>query len=107
MPFRPFCDVGSLALLAACHRAPEMEYDNPGHFRSDLAFLRGHDSVIVLENGDAKVVVSPKYQGKVFTSTAAGDTGLSFGWVHYSAFDKPLDPHMNAFGGENRVWLGP
>src|SRR6266404_4687501 len=78
-----------------------------GSFGYDLAFLQRHDSVIVLQDGDARVVVSPKYQGKVFTSSAAGDTGTSFGWIHYKAFEGPVDPHMNAYGGENRLWLGP
>jgi len=79
----------------------------PGSFGYDLQFLQGHDSVVVLKNGDAKVIVSPRFQGKVFTSTAAGDDGRSFGWVHYKAFDGPADPHMNAYGGEDRLWLGP
>ncbi|GGB19847.1 DUF6786 family protein [Puia dinghuensis] len=80
---------------------------SPGSFAYDLSFLQHHDSVIVLGTGEARVVVSPKYQGKVFTSTAAGDSGTSFGWIHYKAFEGPADPHMNAYGGENRLWLGP
>jgi hypothetical protein len=79
----------------------------PGSFGYDLQFLQKHDSVIVLQSGDARVVVSPKYQAKVFTSSAAGESGTSFGWIHYTAFDGPVDPHMNAYGGENRLWLGP
>src|ERR1700761_6403207 len=80
----------------------------PGSFGYDLHFLSARDSVIVLRSGSgAAVIVSPRYQGKVLTSTASGDTGRSFGWVHYKAFDGPLDPHMNAYGGENRFWLGP
>jgi hypothetical protein len=79
----------------------------PGTFGYDLNFLSQHDSVLVLSSGESKVIVSPKYQGKVFTSSAAGDSGLSFGWIHYKAFSGPLDPHMNAYGGENRFWLGP
>jgi len=81
---------------------------SPGTFGYDLHFLQQHDSgLVVLQNGDAKMVVSPKYQAKVFTSTAAGDEGPSFGWIHYKAFDGSTDPHMNAYGGENRLWLGP
>ena len=78
-----------------------------GSFGYDSAFLQRHDSVIVLRNGDAAVIVSPKYQGKVFTSTTDGESGPSLGWIHYKAFDGPADPHMNAYGGENRLWLGP
>ncbi len=80
-----------------------------GTFGYDLAFLKKHDSVIVLKSNDdkAQIIVSPKYQAKVFTSTADGDSGFSFGWVNYKAFSGPLDAHMNAYGGENRFWLGP
>lgn len=77
-------------------------------FGYDLSFLKKYDSgLVVLGNGDAQVIVSPKYQAKVFTSTAEGVNGKSFGWVHYKAFDGPLDAHMNGYGGENRLWLGP
>lgn len=80
----------------------------PGTFGYDLDFLRKHDPLlVVLQSGKERVIVSPKYQAKVFTSTAAGDDGASFGWIHYKAFDGPADTHMNAYGGENRLWLGP
>ncbi|MBV9986378.1 MAG: hypothetical protein JO301_01755, partial [Chitinophagaceae bacterium] len=85
----------------ACNRSSRHE---PG-FANDLAFLQKYDSVIVLTTGGSRVVVSPKYQGKVFTSTADGKQ--SFGWINYKAFDAPPDAHMNAYGGENRLWLGP
>ncbi len=75
------------------------------NFSRDLQFLQKYDKVIVLSEGEASVIVSPKYQGKVFTSTSDGKA--SFGWIHYSAFDGPLNQHMNAYGGENRLWLGP
>jgi hypothetical protein len=95
-----FC-FGALVLLGGC--GPK-----PGTFGDDLDFLQKHDTgLVVLRSGDARVVVSPKYQGKVFTSTVSGDDGPSFGWIHYKAFDGALDAHMNAYGGENRLWLGP
>jgi hypothetical protein len=80
-----------------------------GTFGYDLNFLEKNDSVVVLqsEDGLAKVIISSKYQGKVFTSTANGDTGKSFGWINYKAFSAKIDPHMNAYGGEDRLWLGP
>src|SRR5450631_1747179 len=78
-----------------------------GEFGFDLQFLQKQDpALVVLKDGDAQIIVSPKYQAKVFTSTAQGDTGLSFGWINYKAFNK-VDAHMNAYGGENRLWLGP
>lgn len=77
-------------------------------FGDDVSFLKKWDqNLVVLENGNARIIVSPKYQGKVFTSTADGDVGKSFGWINYSAFEKEKDPHMNAYGGEDRLWLGP
>lgn len=81
-----------------------------GTFGYDLDFLTSKDEeVIVLKNksGEGQVIVSPKYQAKVFTSTANGLEGESFGWINYEAFDAEIDPHMNAYGGENRLWLGP
>ena len=97
----------SLMFLACHNHDSSGSAYAPGSFGYDLHFLSSHDSVIVLSSGSSSVVVSPRYQGKVLTSTASGDSGLSFGWIHYKAFSGPLDPHMNAYGGENRFWLGP
>jgi hypothetical protein len=63
--------------------------------------------LVTLKNGASQLIVSPRYQAKVFTSTAAGEGGISFGWINYKAFGNKQDPHMNAYGGENRIWLGP
>jgi hypothetical protein len=112
--------INSLLIIIAmdsCQDAPkagevkkeEQKDYSKGSFGYDLQFLQSRDSVIVLKNstGGGQVLVSAKYQGKVFTSTADGLEGQSFGWLNYKAFDAPKDPHMNAYGGENRLWLGP
>lgn len=80
-----------------------------GTFGYDLRFLNRYDSVIILkdDSGRSMVAVSSKYQAKVFTSSADGDTGVSFGWINYKAFDEKPNAHMNGYGGENRFWLGP
>lgn len=79
-----------------------------GTFGYDLAFLKAKDSVVLLTNGDAQVIVSPRFQGKVFTSTAAGIKGQSFGWINYKALSSDsIVPHINAYGGEDRLWLAP
>lgn len=93
----------------ACHPGKNAEIAQKGTFGYDLAFLQKKDSVVVLQSSDgmAKAIISPKYQGKVFTSTADGDTGKSFGWINYKTFDEQPDSHMNAYGGEDRLWLGP
>ena len=91
----------------ATKEAKDNNYEK-GTLGYDLQFLKQHDSSLIeLKSGEASVIISPKYQGKVFTSGASGNTGMSFGWINYKAFSAPLDPHMNAYGGENRLWLGP
>ena len=82
-----------------------------GTFGYDLNYLNQKDNnLIVLSGNDGKsqIIVSAKYQAKVFTSTADGLDGTSMGFVNYKFFDAGLvDEHMNGFGGENRFWLGP
>lgn len=79
-------------------------------FREDIAFLRSHTDIVVLSDkkGFAKVAIAPGWQGRVMTSTAGGDQGRSFGWINRELIASgKLQPHMNAFGGEDRFWLGP
>jgi len=79
-------------------------------FKDDLAFLKRHTKVIVLAGADglAQVAVNPDLQGRVMTSTAAGPDGLSFGWINRELLASGVNnPHINAFGGEDRFWLGP
>lgn len=87
----------------------EMNYEK-GTFGYDLNYLSEKDSLILLKSEDekAQVILSAKYQAKVFTSTANGLEGRSHGFVNYKFFDAGIvDEHMNGFGGENRFWLGP
>jgi hypothetical protein len=88
-----------------------MDKFEKGTFGYDVCFLRERDDALVVlqdDGGNAQAVVSAKYQGKVFTSTAQGLVGKSFGWINYRAFDR-ITPgaHINATGGENRFWIGP
>jgi len=79
-------------------------------FKDDLAFLKNHTKVVVLAGADglAQVAVNPDLQGRVMTSTAAGPDGLSFGWINRELLASGVNnPHINAFGGEDRFWLGP
>ena len=79
-------------------------------FNGDVAFLQKHTDVVVLmdQSGQGRVAVLPKMQGRVMTSTAAGPNGYSFGWINRELVTagKPAQ-HMNAYGGEDRFWLGP
>lgn len=79
-------------------------------FGDDVEFLKQHTEVVVLSDKEdrAKVVVVPAWQGRVMTSSADGDSGLSYGWINRPFIEAgKLQPHINVFGGEDRFWLGP
>jgi hypothetical protein len=76
-------------------------------FDDDVALLRAHGQVIVLEDHGARVAVSPTYQARVMTSTI-GTNGQSFGWIHRAFIAKgETGTAFDNFGGEDRFWLGP
>lgn len=82
-----------------------------GTYGYDLNFLNEKDKGLIVLKGDnekAEVIVSPKYQAKVFTSTSNGPDGASLGFVNHDVLNSNVpDEHMNGYGGENRFWLGP
>jgi hypothetical protein len=82
-----------------------------GTFGFDLEFLKKSEpGILILEDlsGDSKIIISPNLQGRVMTSTAGGDQGISFGWLNYDLLaTRKTAKHMTAFGGEERFWLGP
>lgn len=85
--------------------------DKQATYGSDLAFLKQHlPDLIELrdESGNAALAISPALQGRIMTSTADGSQGFSFGWINRSLIEsKRIQPHINAYGGEERLWLGP
>ncbi|GAB3948863.1 hypothetical protein GCM10028805_24200 [Spirosoma harenae] len=76
-------------------------------YDKDRQFLqKHHPDLIELQLGDARALICPAYQGRVMTTTADGQA--SYGWINYELIQSgKLLPHMNAFGGEDRFWLGP
>ena len=83
-----------------------------GTFGFDLQFLKQyHKDLILLGDGSdsgAQIIILPAYQGRVMTSTADGNGGMSFGWINYDLIDSNKEEeHFHAFGGEERFWLGP
>jgi hypothetical protein len=82
-----------------------------GTYAYDAEFLKKHTRKIVeLENeqGNAKILLSADYQGRVMTSTAMGDSGTSFGWINYELISSEgKKKQFNPVGGEERFWMGP
>ena len=94
--------IAALGLFALMAGAPQ-------GFDDDLAFLRQHTEVLVLgEEAGARVAVVPAWQGRVVTSTTGGPRAASYGWINRELVaSRRLQPHINAIGGEDRLWLGP
>ena len=97
-----------LSLASACGKG-----STPGQaavFKDDLAFLTRTTRVLVLSDSEnrAQIAVNPDLQGRIMTSTLDGADGLSFGWINRELISSgQTNPHMNAFGGEDRFWIGP
>ena len=88
--------------------ASKMNKFEKGTYGYDLKFLKEHTSSFELQNGDARIIVSPEFQGRVMTSSAAGEEGLSYGWINYDLISSgEVLEHINPMGGEERFWLGP
>ena len=76
-------------------------------YQQDRLFLQQyHPNLVELRSGATRAIICPDYQGRVMTSTADGQA--SYGWLNYELIrSRKKLPHMNAFGGEDRFWLGP
>jgi len=106
-----------LLLLAACgsrdrgnndQNFNNMKPDTVNQYGFNREFIKKYVDIVELRTGRSAVVLVPAWQGRVMTSTSDGDTGFSYGWTNREliASGKIL-PHINAFGGEERLWLGP
>ena len=96
-------------LIAQDHLSNKHKSDVPT-FGEDASFLRKHVELIILRHtpSRARVAVCPQLQGRVLTSSASGDEGLSHGWINRKLIASGKNnPQFNAFGGEDRFWLGP
>lgn len=97
-------------VLFSCKQQPKQTVNKMKNFGEDVAFLQKHKEVTVLENENknAKIAIVGAYQARVMTSTANGDSGMSHGWMNYDLIKSgEQKEHINAFGGENRFWMGP
>jgi hypothetical protein len=99
-------------LLLSCVRSNQSPPDSTTKtYKHDADFLKSHTKqVLELSDptGQAKVLLSADYQGRVMTSTANGDGGTSFGWINYELLSSGKKrKQFNPVGGEERFWLGP
>ena len=72
-------------------------------------FLARHTRLVELvgERG-ARVAICPAWQGRVMTSTCDGMAGPSFGFINRQFIEAgKLDPRLNNYGAEDRMWLSP
>jgi hypothetical protein len=105
--------IGGLTITFSCtlnqkNQKSEMNTYEKGTYGYDLQFLQKHKKPIELKNGDARVLISPEYQGRVMTSSASGEAGKSYGWINHDLIAADtINKHINPVGGEERFWLGP
>jgi hypothetical protein len=85
-----------------------MSTDSTNQYGFNRDFLKKHTEIIELKNAGSAIAIAPSWQARVMTSTAEGDRGFSFGWINRDLISSgKILPHINAFGGEERLWLGP
>ena len=100
-----------LFALASCGSSDKGErIPTNSPFDDDVAFLKKYSEVIVLgaSDGKSRIAVMPGLQARVMTSTGGASENLSYGWINRAFFQSgDTSVHMNAFGGEERIWLGP
>jgi hypothetical protein len=107
-----------IILLASCNgneqvkknnlKEKAMTTDSTKQYGFNRDFLKKHTTVIELKNAGSAIALVPAWQARVMTSTSEGDSGFSFGWINRELIASgKLLPHINAFGGEERLWLGP
>jgi hypothetical protein len=86
----------------------KIKSDSTSQYGYNRDFLKKHTEIIELKRNRSALVIVPAWQGRVMTSTADGDKGYSFGWINRELIASGnIQKHINPFGGEERLWLGP
>lgn len=111
--------VGLVACSSTSNKQKKQELQNSNQMKDYKKGSYGYDADFLKSNGIdyvelsdeknmAKIMVVPGLQGRVMTSTAQGNEGLSFGWINYDLIQSgEKSKQFNPFGGEERFWLGP
>ena len=114
--FNPIC-ILFMIILGSCNnrtsklneRTTQLTMDH-SNYSDDVSFMKDYIDIIELSDisGNAKIAVSAALQGRIMTSSSAGPKGRSYGWINRELFESgQIMDHMNAFGGEERFWIGP
>lgn len=78
-------------------------------FEDVVRFVDQHSRLIVLsdDSSGGSIAVWPEKQGRILTSSD-NPKGRSYGWVNQDLIASgKVQQHFNAYGGEDRLWLGP
>lgn len=79
-----------------------------GTFGYALQQLKPIEDLQILQNGEAMIAVSGSYQARIFTSTAKGKAGKSYGWFNQDLIDTQVHvTNIANLGGESRLWFVP
>jgi len=99
----------TLTIMVSCVKPIDSAME--GTYQYDVDYLSKYTrNVIELSDasGQAKIILSADYQGRVLTSTSSGDQGTSYGWLNYDLISSgEKNKQFNPIGGEERFWLGP
>ena len=105
-----------LIVTASCNNSGTQNKGNNKNSPVDITqqygynrdFLKKYTEIIELKNDNSALTLAPSWQGRVMTSTSEGETGYSYGWINHDLIASGnILPHINAYGGEERLWLGP
>lgn len=92
-----------LSMGNSCQSGP-----SEGTFGYDVEILSQVEDLLILEDGEARIALSPSYQGRVFTSTSGGMDGYSYGYYNRKLIlGGNAEQRLSPLGGESRMWFGP
>lgn len=77
------------------------------NYDQEFNLLKPHLDLIEIARSDAKVLIAPQLQGRVLTSCTYSENE-GYGWINHNLIQsKKSQAHINTFGGEDRIWIGP
>lgn len=81
---------------------------SPGYgksFKQDLGLIKQYENPVILHSVDMsdQLIISPRFQSRIMTSSASGMDGVSNGWLDYNV----IKSGEGNPGGEDRFSLAP